>query len=279
MSRNDSTPSQQALFCQRWRERREYRIPGRGVIRPDRYRVGLVEQAEAKRFVIDHHYSGSFPAARLSVGLFCASSVRRLLGVAVFAVPMNQHVVPKHLGLQASEGVELSRLVLLDAVPGNGESWFVSRAFRLLAAEKPEIAGVVSYCDPLPRATADGKTVMPGHVGTVYQALNARYCGRSKARPLLFGPDGTVISERALSKIRSGDQGADYAGEQLARMGAPRRRPGESGASWIERAQASGRLRRRWHPGNHVYAFGVGRSVRRRLEPNFWAYPKEIEAA
>ena len=86
MSRAESTPAQQALFCQRWRERREYRIPGRGVIRPDRYRVDLIVQTEAKRFVIHNHYSGSFPAARLSVGLFCASSVRRLLGVAVFGV-------------------------------------------------------------------------------------------------------------------------------------------------------------------------------------------------
>jgi len=89
-------------------------------------------------------------AARLSVGLFDAQRAE-LVGVVVFGVPMNQRVVPARLGVPASEGVELSRLVLLDHIPGNAESWFVARAFRALREEKPEVRGVVSYCDPVPR--------------------------------------------------------------------------------------------------------------------------------
>lgn len=270
---------QTSLFCQRWRERREYRLPDRGVIRPERYRVGLVDQSAAKRFVTHHHYSGSFPAARVSVGLFSASR-GKLLGVAVFGVPMNQRVIPKYLGVEASAGVELSRLVLLDEVPGNGESWFVARAFRILMSEKPEVLGVVSYCDPVPRYTAAGAAVLPGHVGTVYQALGASYCGRSRARSLLVGSDGTVISDRSLSKIRSNDQGWEYASEQLLRMGGPARRAGESGASWVGRVKRSGCLRQVSHPGNHVYAFAIGgKRGRVQLERNFWAYPKSIDAA
>jgi hypothetical protein len=37
-------------------------------------------------------------------------------------------------GRHKAEAVELGRLVLLDDVPANGESWFIARAFELLRA-------------------------------------------------------------------------------------------------------------------------------------------------
>ncbi len=64
------------------------------------------------------------------------------------ALPVQERAVPAWLdGLPPRQGVEIRRLVLLDAVPANGgESWFLGRAFRLLRALLPEVCGVLSYC-------------------------------------------------------------------------------------------------------------------------------------
>src|SRR3546814_6214104 len=100
----------------------------------------------AKPFIERHHYSGSYPASRLAIGLFRQSQTGcDLEGVCVFSVPMNGRAVVKHLGLPANDGVELGRLVLLDTTGFNAESWFVARAFRYLKREKPGVQGVLSY--------------------------------------------------------------------------------------------------------------------------------------
>ncbi|MCP1674460.1 hypothetical protein J2T57_001562 [Natronocella acetinitrilica] len=268
-------------FVQRWCERRERRLPVGGVIDTARYRVVVIEQALARAFVIRHHYAGSFPAARLSVGLLEAGAggaPEALVGVAVFGVPMNQQVIPAHLGIDPLAGVELSRLVLLDRVAGNAESWFMARAFRLLREEKPAVIGVVSYCDPVPRRSSAGELVLPGHVGTVYQALNAAYLGRGSARTLLLGPDGRVISERTLSKLRRGESGAAYAERTLLAAGAPARRHGEAPCAWLGRIRACGVLQRIRHGGNHIYAFGLEKRLRTRLR-SLADYPKHQQQA
>jgi hypothetical protein len=45
--------------------------------------------------------------------------------------------------------------VLLDEVPGNGETWFLGRAFRLLRQEG--FVGVVSFSDPCQRTNQHGE--------------------------------------------------------------------------------------------------------------------------
>lgn len=92
-----NSPHQLALGegCQRWLQRRpRYRPPGEP-FDPGRCEVALIDEGTAKPWVIEHHYSGSYPAARLRVGLFLKERHRReqLGGVAVFSVPMNQAVV------------------------------------------------------------------------------------------------------------------------------------------------------------------------------------------
>ena len=58
------------------------------------------------------------------------------------------------------------------------------------------------FSDPLPRTRADGTVVMPGHLGTIYQAANAVYTGRGTPRTLTLLPDGTVFSDGAGSPTR-----------------------------------------------------------------------------
>lgn len=264
---------------QRWRERRQAFVPDATEIRPEDYHVDVIScHSQAKPFVERHHYSGSFPATRLSCGLFRKGrgGMQELAGVASFAVPMNNASIRKHTGLaDCLSGVDLGRLVLLDDVPGNGESWFVARAFRLLRREKPEVEAVIAYSDPVRRIAEDGTIVMPGHVGMIYQALNAELRGRSTQRTDLIMPNGRALSPRALSKIRNGETGSSYAIRQVVEAGISEPRSGEDPADWITRLCAEGALIKRRHPGNWTYAFPLTRTARKAasLLPSL-AYPK-----
>lgn len=235
--------------------------PAGGVFEPSRYRVGEVSESAAKAFICAHHYSASYPAARYRVGLFdTAEGGGALVGACVFSVPMSQGVLPRYadLGGDTRAGVELGRLVLRGEVPYNAESWFVARALKQVR-EALGVRFVLSYSDPVERLSAGGEVVKPGHVGTVYQALGARFMGRSTSRVLLLAPSGVVVSARALSKIRNGEVGARYAEGQLRAAGAPAREAGEGGGAYVARVLASGVFQRVAHPGNLAYGWALER--------------------
>ena len=255
---------------QRWRERRDLYRPAGETIVTAHYEVAPIADRAAKLLVEAHHYSGTFPAARFCFGLFNPL----LVGVAVFSHPANDRVITSLLPGTAIESVELGRLVLLDAVPANGESFFVARCFELLRRES--LIGVVSFSDPVARTTAGGATIFKGHAGVVYQALNAVYTGRGTARTLALLPDGGVFSARAAQKIRAGERGMAYAAEQLVRAGAPRidldRASPEERRAWLREAIARVTRPLR-HPGNFRYAWTLDRRTRRHLPPS-QPYPK-----
>ena len=253
---------------QRWRERRALYRPDGQIFDPRAFGVEVIREREARPFVEAHHYSASYPAARLAVGLMRAREgwfEPDLVGVAVFSVPAQPQAIRAHLGVEPAQGVELGRFVLLDEVASNAETWFLARALRLLRAELSEVRGVVSYSDPLPRVALDGRVVMPGHVGLIYRASNAISLGRSSPRTLLLTPDGRALSGRTLSKIRLSERGCGAAVDALVRLGLPRPTLGEEGAVWLGRALEEGRregvLRSVRHPGNYIYRFDLYRST------------------
>ncbi|MEV7123926.1 hypothetical protein [Kitasatospora griseola] len=134
----------------------------------------------------------------------------RLVGVLALGVPMAKAVLTRVFPtLEAyRESVELSRLVLLDEVPSNGESWLCAASFALAA--RRGVRGVVAHSDPHPRArvTPSGTQLLtPGHVGHVYAAQDFAYLGRTRARRLVVLPDGTVLTSgvRAGSRRPPGD--------------------------------------------------------------------------
>ena len=259
-----------APLCQRWRDRRDSYRPAGEPIATRLYEVAEIESdgsdTIARTFVERHHYSGSYPAARARFGLYRSGE---LVGVSVLSQPPSQAALDAALPFGGNR-VELGRLVLLDDVPANGESWFLARCFEL--ARHDGFEALVAHSDPEPRANADGVLVFPGHLGTIYQATNAVYCGRTPARTWRLLPDGTVLSARMLSKLRLRERGWRYGVELLLEHGAPEQRLGEDWRAWVTRAvHAVSRTYR--HRGNHRYVWALQRSARRFLPPA-QAYPK-----
>jgi hypothetical protein len=165
--------------CQRWNPGRvqSWRRPEDGGFDPARYGIAPIAEAAAKTFVTRLHYSGAYPAASQRYGLFdLTRDMAELVGVAVLSVPSSRSVLTSVFPRLEpyAESLELGRFVLVDEVPANGESWFYAEVRRLAAAAG--IRGIVSFSDPVARTRADGNTVMPGHIGTIYQASGGRYC-------------------------------------------------------------------------------------------------------
>lgn len=244
----------------RWR-------PAREVVDTRRLEVASIDaDGPAKAFVVEHHYEGTYPAARFRFGLYERAW---LVGVAVFSHPVNERSLAPAPG-GPLERVELGRLVLLDRVGANAESFLLGRCFELL--RQCGIAGVVSFSDPLARARADGTLVMPGHVGTIYQATNGTYLGRTRAERRLLLADGTIVHNRALAKVRRRDQGYRAIVARLVRAGADPLLGEEDSRVWLER-QIRTLTRSVKHPGNHKYVWAL-RARERRLLPPSLPYPK-----
>ena len=164
-------------------------------------------------------------------------------------------------GLRPNEdSTELLRFGLLDAVPANGESWFLASVFRHLAREG--VAAVVSFSDPVVRRRADEQLVAPGHVGTCYAAASAIYTGRTAPVAYrMFPEDAGLLHPRMLAKYRAGAPNAGAVERALVAHGAPLRAHAEDRASYLDR----------WlphltvpfqHSGLHRYAFAIGPHAR-----------------
>lgn len=263
---------------QRWRDRRPSYRPTGEVIPTRQYEVAVIpDDTTAKWFVTGHHYSASYPVARFRFGLYRGAALE---GVAVFSIPVNVKTLTSVFPCPPTDATELGRLVLLDSVPGNGESWFIARCFEVLKRDHG-IAGVISMSDPVARTATDGRVVFPGHYGCIYQSHNGRYIGRSTAKYQRLLPDGTEFSSRARQKLRKKEQGWRYAADALIRFGADD--PGADPTPVDLKAWASRWVthltRSQFHPGNYRYVWGLDRSVRKAL-PEARPFPKpNLEAA
>jgi hypothetical protein len=251
---------------QRWRERRASYRPKGEPFDPHGFEVAPIPGDKvARAFVEEHHYSGTYVAARRRFGLYAPGGA--LEGVAVFSQPVSDAALDP---LPRDASVELGRLVLLPTVRANGETWFIARAFELL--RRDGFAGVLSFADPEPRATASGEIVFKGHLGTIYQSTNAVFVGRGTARTLRLLADGRVVNARALAKIRA--DGRERGGAQtvaaLVAAGAPPLEgdPATWLRTWLPRVTRTMR-----HRGNFKYLFGLDRAARRCL-PESLPYPK-----
>ncbi|NKY05623.1 hypothetical protein HF998_01185, partial [Cellulomonas hominis] len=257
--------------CQRWSGGSHSFVRTRdGGFDPARYAVEPLPEAAAKAYVTTHHYSGTYPAAAARYGLYLHEpDGPALVGVAVFGIPAQAKVLTAVFPDLApyTQSLELSRFVLEGPrggavrAPANSESWFLARCFEHLAARG--VDGVVSFADPVPRRVG-GTTLFPGHIGTIYQASNARYTGRGTARTLTVLPDGTTLTARAQQKVRAREQGHGYVERRLIALGATVPRAGQDPADWLAAALHEVGAARVRHGGCLRYAFTTSRTARRR---------------
>lgn len=254
---------------QRWRNRRDSYRPAGEVIDTSSYEVAVIASDKvAKAFIARHHYAGSgVPPLRRRFGLYRSGE---LVGVAGFSVPQNKFTY-KLLPGERPECADLGRLVLLDDVPANGETWFLARCFEALRAEG--FRSIVSFSDPIPRTNRDGGLSFTGHIGTIYQASNAIYMGLSKAETKFLLPDGTTIPSRSLAKIRKLDSGWQKAVAKLVAFGACPLDPArQDPVAWVSRWRDAV-CRPFKHSGNHKYAWALQRADRRQLRRTLTSLP------
>lgn len=261
-------PGQGELFelgdgmCQRWTDRRDSYQPSHpdGFFNPRGYEVKSIDDdTTPKAYIVQHHYSGSYVSALHRFGLYRDGA---LVGVAVYSTPGggDQVLTCVFPELRPSvESVELGRLVLADDVAGNAETWFLARCHEMLTARG--VVGIVSFSDPVPRRLPSGVLVMPGHVGIIYQAMNAIYTGTATRRTVWILPDGTVMNGVALQKIRQRKRGHRYAEQILIDWGMRPMGDGEDPCDWLAEAKAVCRVRTHRHPGNHQYVWVLGDDV------------------
>lgn len=129
------------------------------------YVIERIPCLQAKDYIKANHYSrGCHNRPSPCYGLFDSG---RLIGVIAFATPCSERVRASVFG-EALKGTvtELHRLHILDGTPKNTESWFISRALKLLKADKPEIYAVITFSD-----------TSEGHTGVIYRATNAYAIG------------------------------------------------------------------------------------------------------
>lgn len=196
--------------CQRWRDRRGVYRPAGEPFNPEHLEIEVLSgegsDTIARAFVTRHHYSRSYPAARERIALRERAS-GAIVGVAIFSQPVRDASLDCLPGERVAK-VVLGRLVLLDHVRANGESWFIARCFEHLRREG--YVGVVSFSDPFARERTDGageRVVLAGHVGTIYQATNAVYLGQAHPDTIHLLPDATTLDRRSIVKLRKRERG------------------------------------------------------------------------
>ena len=109
-------------------------------------------------------------------------------------------------------------------------------------------------------------------------AEEALQAGEVPVGALLVLPDGRVLNERALSKLRALDSGHAYVEELLRGIGAPARN-GANPREWLSRALRTVGVKRLRHPVNHRYLFRLGsRAAKRAVLVGLPStqYPKQV---
>ena len=151
------------------------------------YAVAPIPTLIGKKFIIEHHYSKGVHNGPMCFGLLKNGE---LVGVCAFASPSSENVRASIFGEEYKDSVtELHRLVLLDEVPKNAESFFIVRALRELKKQRPYYKAVISFADPT-----------QNHIGTIYQATNALFCGSSSPATFFLDESGRLRHPRQNGK-------------------------------------------------------------------------------
>ena len=152
------------------------------------YRIVKLPPKIAKEYIRENHYThGHINSPSACYGLLDGVTI---IGVIMFACPCSENVRTSVFGAEHKHRVlELHRLHILDVTPKNTESWFISRALKMLSQDKPEVRGVISFSDST-----------EGHDGIIYQATNAFRCGTTGTATFYRDAEGRLRHPRQNGK-------------------------------------------------------------------------------
>lgn len=157
-----------------------------------------------KDFVTQHHYLHGISGGAICFGLFENDD---LVGVCAFANPVSEAVCASIFGDEHKRRIlELHRLVILDEIGDNAESFFIARSLKLLKVVKPYLWGVVSFADST-----------EGHIGVIYQATNAIYYGKTNKNKGLVDNTGRLRHTRLNGKNITKKQADEWGWEWVMR--------------------------------------------------------------
>ena len=156
----------------------------------------------AKDFVRHNHYAViSPPITKLSLGIY---TNEKLTGVAMWGYGVR----PKHTlklmfpSLEVENYLELNRLCLLDEMPRNSESQFISKNLEYIKKHFSKVKVIFSWADGL-----------RGKCGYVYQASNFYYGGKILSE-FYATNEGEVVHPRLLI-TQFGRRDMDFAFNEL----------------------------------------------------------------
>jgi len=207
-----------------------------GDIKPDDITMREVNLKLAKKLLTKYHYSHTWPNTSIVLGFYFRS---KLLGLISYGVGANNNLISSICkGVRADEGFELVRLFAFDWAPKNIESFMIARSIEYIQENYPKIKILVSFADP-----------KQGHIGTIYQAANWLYTGKSKD-DYFFRVKGKLMHPRTVS---------NYPKEKRIQLRNPKNRV------LIE--------------GKHRYVYFLGsrkqrKSLRKALKHQILPYPK-----
>ncbi len=151
------------------------------------YEVKMITKKEATEFIVKYHYSHTFPAACVSLGAFFEDE---LIGAIVFGMSaqpkLASSIVPY---LKQQDYYELQRLFVKDCTLPNFESWFISKSIDWIKVNRPYIKVLVSFSDPHFL-----------HQGTVYQASNWLFVGKTAKSKAHVDANGIQVHPRTIAK-------------------------------------------------------------------------------
>ena len=93
----------------------------------------------------------------------------------------------KRWGLKTREVCEMTRMALGEHETATSK--ILGIALKMLKKKCPGILAVVSFCDP-----------ESGHIGTIYQATNWIYTGKTNKDCFYIAPNGETVHSRAVSE-------------------------------------------------------------------------------
>jgi hypothetical protein len=147
----------------------------------EKYKIKLIDKKLANKIQIENHYLHTKASCIYGFGLFEDETI---IGVILYGNP----TAPTTLNIcgkdERKNVIEITRLWIKDDTPKNTESYFIGNTIKLIDKDI-----IIAFADPEFE-----------HFGTVYQASNFIYTGRSGRSGRVIAIKGNNIHNKTLWK-------------------------------------------------------------------------------